>query len=102
MHSTAIDFTDTTAKPDRASDMRRYAKGLISYDAARKRVWVGGQRLHHGLTGALVAGAGVAGLAAHRISPRGGLEWALLGSVLMAHDWHDRAVWFELGRQADD
>jgi hypothetical protein len=82
--------------------MRQYAGGLISYDASRKRVWVGGQRLHHGLTGALVATAGVAGLAAHRVSPRGSLEVALFGSVLMAHDWHDRRKWFELGRQSDD
>ena len=68
----------------------------------RKRLWVGGQRMHHGLTGAVVAGAGLAGLVANRVSPRGGLEWALLGSALMAHDWHDRGHWFELGHQSDD
>lgn len=84
------------------SPMREYLAGTIRYDAQKKRVWVGSQRLHHGLTGALLAGAGVAGLAAHRISPRGGFEWALVGSVLMAHDWHDRAHWFEPGPQSSD
>jgi hypothetical protein len=82
--------------------MRQYARGLIEYDANKKRVWVAGQRLHHGLTGALVATAGIAGLAAHRVSPRGSLEVALVGSVLMAHDWHDRKHWFEPGHQSDD
>ena len=76
--------------------------GFVEYDSVRRRLWVGGQRMHHGLTGAVVAGAGIGALAAHRLSPRGGLEWALLGSVLMAHDWHDRGHWFELGHQSDD
>jgi hypothetical protein len=85
-----------------AKGKRRYAGGFIEYDADRRRVWVGGQRLHHGLTGALVASAGLAGLAAHRVSPRGSLEVALFGSVLMAHDWHDRTHWFERGYQSED
>src|SRR5687768_5102392 len=33
---------------------RAYAAGLVRYDAERHRVWVCGQRLHHGLTGALL------------------------------------------------
>lgn len=87
------------ARSDGAS--RSFARGLVEYDADRKRVWIGGQRLHHGLTGALVAAGGLAGLAARRLSPRGGIEAALLGSALMVHDWHDRSHWFELGRQAE-
>jgi hypothetical protein len=55
-----------------------YARGLVRYDACRRRIWVRGQRLHHGLTGLLLAGAGLA---------------------LMAHDWRDRSVWFERGPQ---
>jgi hypothetical protein len=55
-----------------------YAGRLFRYDPELRRVWVGGQRLHHGLTGALLAG---------------------LGLVLMAHDWHDRSRWFERGTQ---
>jgi hypothetical protein len=50
---------------------------LIHYDAARKRLWIRGQRCHHGATGALL---GVVAL------------------VLMAHDWADRGVWFKRGR----
>ena len=42
----------------------------------RRRVWVCGQRVHHGLTGVLLAAA---------------------GTVLMAHDWKDRPMWFERG-----
>jgi hypothetical protein len=79
--------------------MRHYARGLVRYDALRRRVWVRDQRLHHGAPGAIAAGLGIAGLAARRFTPRGGLEWALLGSVLMAHDWHDRSVWFQRGSQ---
>ena len=82
--------------------VHRIARGLVEYDSVRRRVWVCGQRLHHGLTGALVTACGVAGLAAHRMSPKGGVEWALLGSMLMAHDWHDRRQWFEPGHQSDD
>lgn len=83
-------------------DTRRYAGGLVSYDASRKRLWLAGQRLHHGLTGAALAGVGITGLAAHRLSRRGGLEWTLIGSALMVHDWHDRSVWFKPGRQDED
>ena len=54
------------------------AAGIVRYDAGRRRLWVCGQRLHHGLTGVLLAGAGMA---------------------LMAHDWRDRQVWFARGHQ---
>jgi hypothetical protein len=59
--------------------IHNYAHGLVSYDTARRRVWIGSQRLHHGLTGALLAGAGLA---------------------LMAHDWRDRTMWFARGPQS--
>jgi hypothetical protein len=55
---------------------RTYAAGLVRYDAERRRVWIGGQRLHHGLTGALLAAAGIA---------------------LMVHDRRDRSIWFKPG-----
>jgi hypothetical protein len=100
--STNHQITKPSVTTARHSGKRYYAGGLIEYDADRRRVWVGGQRLHHGLTGALVATAGLAGLAAQRVSPRGSLEVALLGSMLMAHDWHDRTHWFERGYQSDD
>lgn len=49
---------------------------LLHYDPHRRRVWVLGQRVHHGTTGALLA---------------------LAGAVLMLHDWKDRSMWFERG-----
>jgi hypothetical protein len=84
----------------RRSDVRTYAGGLIRYDRGRRRVWLANQRLHHGLTGALLATGGMAGIAAKRLTRRGGVEWAVLGMALMAHDWHDRGHWFERGDQS--
>jgi hypothetical protein len=60
----------------REIERRTYAAGLVRYDAERRRVWVGGQRLHHGLTGALLTAAGIA---------------------LMVHDRRDRSIWFKPG-----
>jgi hypothetical protein len=48
------------------------------------RVWIGGQRVHHGSVGiALLA----AGLRKHRTLLAAGL-------LLAAHDWRDWRVWF--------
>jgi hypothetical protein len=49
---------------------------LIGLDPERRRVWIGGQRVHHGLTGLMLAA---------------------LGAALVAHDWKDRPVWFQRG-----
>jgi hypothetical protein len=56
----------------------------IHYDSVRRRLWIFGQRCHHGATGALLTFAGAVGVA------------------LMAHDWKDRQVWFSRGWQAED
>jgi hypothetical protein len=69
----------------------------VYYDAARRRLWIYGQRCHHGATGALLAAAGAAGLAALKTPPLVALVAA--GSVLMVHDWHDRSLWFQRGWQ---
>jgi hypothetical protein len=53
----------------------------IHYDHVRRRLWVCGQRCHHGATGAFLTAAGA------------------LGVLLMAHDWKDRAIWFQRGWQ---
>ena len=45
---------------------------LIRYDAEKRRLWVLGQRVHHGTTGIVLA---------------------------VAHDWKDRPVWFQRGAQ---
>ena len=49
---------------------------LLRYDPRRRRLWIAGQRVHHGLTGAFLLAAGTA---------------------LMLHDWKDRSLWFQLG-----
>lgn len=51
---------------------------LIRYDADTRRLWVLGQRVHHGTTGIVLAA---------------------LGAALVAHDWKDRPVWFQRGAQ---
>ena len=50
----------------------------LHYDSQRKRLWIRGQRCHHGATGVVLAGLGV---------------------VLMLHDWRDRTKWFARGTQ---
>ena len=67
---------------------------LVHYDAMRRRLWIAGQRCHHGATGALLTTAGA--LLALRRSPAM-IALVATGSVLMAHDWHDRALWFKPG-----
>jgi hypothetical protein len=69
----------------------------IEYDAARRRLWLFGQRCHHGATGAVLTAAAVGGLAAARISTPATVALAATGSVLMVHDWKDRGIWFKRG-----
>ena len=76
-----------------------YGNHLVGYDPVRRRLWVGGQRLHHGATGVALALGGLAGLAAQRFRLRRALTWTLAGSAMVAHDWHDRALWFRRGPQ---
>lgn len=80
---------------------------LVEYDVLHRRLWIFGQRLHHGATGTLVAAAACAVLItgpSHVVlkthaSPRSILALAAAGGALMmAHDWKDRAIWFERGR----
>ncbi len=55
-----------------------HASQVIRYDAKRRRLWVLGQRVHHGTTGIVLAA---------------------VGAALVAHDWKDRPVWFQRGAQ---
>jgi hypothetical protein len=66
---------------------------LFEYDALRRRVWILGQRCHHGAAGTLVAGT-----AALLAPGRSRLPLAIAGSALMVHDWKDRSIWFKPGR----
>ena len=72
---------------------------IVGFDPERRRLWVGGQRLHHGLTGIALAAAGLANLAIRRSELNRAIVWAMAGGVLIAHDWKDRSAWFRLGRQ---
>jgi len=82
------------------------ARKLVEYDAPRHRLWILGQRCHHGATGSLVALAAClamisdpAGVARPTHWPASAVTAALAGgALLMAHDWKDRAIWFERGR----
>jgi hypothetical protein len=74
---------------------------LVGFDPELRRLWIGGQRLHHGATGVALAGVALAQLATRRTSAQRGLAYLLAGAALSAHDWHDRSVWFRRGAQVD-
>ncbi len=83
---------------------RQVTRRLVEYDAIRRRLWILGQRCHHGATGSLVAALACVGIVAETAGSgalgdtRGKLAVALTGGALMAHDWKDRSIWFERGR----
>jgi hypothetical protein len=78
---------------------------LVEYDGRHRRVWIRGQRCHHGATGSIVAVAAFLGLLAGQAPlsrpqapSRSLVALGLAGGALMAHDWKDRSVWFQRGR----
>jgi hypothetical protein len=79
---------------------------LVEYDALRRRLWILGQRCHHGATGSVVATAAFVALLSDpaaivrpAVGPRSALAIAAAGGALMmVHDWKDRSIWFERGR----
>jgi hypothetical protein len=70
---------------------------LVEYDAPSHRVWILGRRWHHGATGTIVAATACVALLAHRPVRSLSLAGLAVGGALMAHDWNDRALWFERG-----
>jgi len=77
---------------------------LVEYDALRRRLWILGQRCHHGATGTVLAAAACLALIAEPtpiakpvVAPSSALALAA-GALLMVHDWKDRSIWFERGR----
>jgi hypothetical protein len=89
----------------RAGSIRR----LVEYDKLRNRVWIFGQRCHHGATGSLVATLACVNLVLGPATdmrqlggPRSMLALAAAGGALMIHDWKDHSVWFarEPGRRS--
>ena len=84
---------------------RRTPARLFEYDARRRRLWIRGQRCHHGATGTLVAMTAAIGLIAVHVpqpkpasDPKPLVALVLAGGALMAHDWKDRSMWFQRGR----
>jgi hypothetical protein len=77
---------------------------LVEYDVLRRRLWIFGQRCHHGATGSLVAATACLALIADATpaphpGPRPMFALAAAGgAMMMAHDWKDRSIWFERGR----
>jgi hypothetical protein len=71
---------------------------FVEYDALQRRLWIFGQRCHHGAGGTLVAALAAVGLIVDR--RRGPSRIALVAAAfaLMAHDWKDKSIWFERGR----
>jgi hypothetical protein len=68
----------------------------LHYDRDVRRLWIRGQRCHHGATGALLAGLGACAVAAGVSLGVGAMA---AGSLMMAHDWKDRTIWFARGWQ---
>ena len=81
---------------------RRTRTRFLEYDAPHRRLWIGGQRLHHGATGSFVATMACVALLAGQVkgasATRPLMAMAAAGGALMAHDWKDRSMWFQLGR----
>lgn len=75
-----------------------FPRTLVEYDGLRRRLWILGQRCHHGATGSLVAAVAFLGMVVDRDSRPPFIALVATGSVLMAHDWGDRSIWFERGR----
>jgi hypothetical protein len=69
----------------------------VHYDAVRRRLWIFGQRCHHGATGAFLTAAAATALVTSLVDARRAVTLAATGSLLMAHDWHDRTMWFQRG-----
>jgi hypothetical protein len=86
---------DPSAEPEMAATSTSQA--LVQYDRVRRRLWIHGQRCHHGATGALVAAIACLGVIVDRFPARIGVTLLATGSALMAHDRKDLAIWFERG-----
>ena len=84
---------DLTASETAPTAQRR----LIEYDWLHRRLWILGQRCHHGATGSIVALAAALGLVLDATTSPSLIALAT-GSLLMAHDWKDKSVRFQRGR----
>ena len=74
----------------------QFKRQVVEYDAIRRRLWILGQRCHHGATGSIVAAIACAGLLVRPTRP-GSIMALATGGALMAHDWKDHTIWFQRG-----
>lgn len=85
------------------TDREHASARIVEYDALRHRLWILGQRCHHGATGSVVAAAACFGLiagagpTAHQLARARSVAALAAGGALMIHDWKDRSFWFERG-----
>jgi hypothetical protein len=79
------------------SSSKHLQRRIVEYDALRHRLWILGQRCHHGATGSVVATLAFVGFVVEQRTQRSLLALVATGGVLMAHDWKDRADWFRRG-----
>ena len=72
---------------------------LVEYDAMSRRLWILGQRCHHGAAGVLVAGLACLGLVVDAATAARTTSVLALatGGFLMIHDRKDLPFWFERG-----
>ena len=70
---------------------------LVEYDALDHRLWILGQRCHHGATGSVVAAVACVVMLGEREGLKSLIPVLVTGGFLMAHDWKDRRLWFKLG-----
>src|SRR5947209_4712206 len=86
----------------RAGRKRFLRRKVLEYDSSRRRLWIGGQRCHHGAAGSIVATTAAGSLLTGRLGtparPRPFMAMILAGWALMVHDWQDRSMWFRRGR----
>ena len=94
---------DRTFHPTSPAAVRQPVRSfrLVEYDAMRRRLWILGQRCHHGATGSLVAALACLGIATSRQARVPLIPLAATGGLLMVHDWKDRGDWFRPGYGAE-
>ena len=88
------------------ADAGHSGRKVVEYDSLTHRLWILGQRCHHGATGSLLAAAACVALISDPtaidkpiVRPRSAFALAAAsGALMMVHDWKDRAIWFERGR----
>ena len=78
------------------SVVRHLPTRLVEYDSNHRRIWILGQRCHHGAAGTVVAAGACLEMILHRDASMVAL--VATGAALMVHDWDDRSHWFERGR----